>query len=295
MNENLNFEFIFDGEHLDEGSIDVRDLAPTLLSLSELLDEAGSRFTPEASTISLRAKPNIEKKCFKIYLEIAQSYYPSFVELFSSQQMQAWGVLLSMVGVSGVGLLQLVKKSKKRSPRRVVEIEHTEKVRVVFDEDDDIEVHKNVFSLFQNPRARKAVEHMFKPLKKGGVDKMQITQQGEEKFSAKSEDADSFDFDPDETDELESEGEKILRIISPSFKKGNKWRLSDGSRTDYYEITDENFLEKVRNDDILFGSHDFLRAKVRTYQKIEDTEIKIRHEIFKAEKIEGRNKEQLEL
>ena len=85
MKESLTFEIVFDGKNFHEGEIDVKDLAPSLLSLSELLDEASSRYAPQCGKVSLRVKPNFEKKCFKVYLDIAQSYYSRFVELFSLQ------------------------------------------------------------------------------------------------------------------------------------------------------------------------------------------------------------------
>jgi hypothetical protein len=284
MNENLTFELIFDGENLHEGEIDVKDLAPSLISLSDLLDEVSGKYAPECPKISLRVKPNFEKKCFKINLEVAQSYYAQFVELFSSQEVQAWATVLSLVGVSGVGLLQLLKKAKKRKPQKVIEIEHTETVKLKFDEGDDIVVDKRVLSLFQNPKARKAAERMFKPLKNGGVDKIKISKNQIDFLDTDTSDADSFDYEETNIDELESEGEKILRIISPSFQKGNKWRLNDGLRTSYYEITDQNFNNQVREKRLLFGINDFLLAKVKTFQKIEDGEIHTRHQIFEAKK-----------
>lgn len=295
MKDDLAFELIFDGENLVEGEIDVRDLAPSLLSLSDLLDEASIRYAPECPKISLRVKPNFEKKCFKIHLDVAQSYYTKFVELFSSQEAQAWATLMGIVGLSGIGLFQLLLKAKKRKPKKVVEIEHTEKVRVIFDEGDDIEVPKEALSLFQNRRARKAVAHMFKPLKKGGVETMKVQRGDKTLLDAKTADSDSFDYEEVTIDELESESEKILRIISPSFKEGNKWRLNDGTRTDFYEITDQEFLGLVREKKILFGINDFLFAKVKTYQKIEDREIHTRHEIFEAKKFDPPENEEFDL
>lgn len=295
MKDQLAFELIFDGDNLNDGEIDVKDLAPSLLSLSDLLDEASVKYAPQCGKVSLRVKPNFEKKCFKVYLDIAQSYYAKFVELFSSQEAQAWAALAGILGISGIGLFQLLLKAKNRKPKRVVEIEHTEKVRITFEGDDEIEVPKEALALFQNNRARKAVAHMFKPLKKGGVEKMKI-QRGKDTFlEVDSSEANYFDFEDIEIDELESETQKILRIISPSFKEGNKWRLNDGNRTEFYEITDQSFLDLVREKKILFGINDFLLAKVLTYQKIEDREIHTRHEITEARKFDPPENEDLKL
>lgn len=284
MKESLAFEIVFDGQKLHDGKIDVRDLAPSLLSLSDLLDEASTRYAPQCGKVSLRVKPNFEKKCFKIYLDIAQSYYSKFVELFSSQEVQAWAAVASIIGVSGYGLFQLLLKAKNRKPEKVITIEHTEKVKVIFEGDDEIEVPKEALALFQNNRARKAVAHIFKPLKRGGAEKMKI-QQGKKTFlEVDTSQASYFDYEDVDIDELESETQKILGIISPSFKEGNKWKLNDGSQIEFYEITDQHFLDLVRNKKILFGINDFLLAKVRTYQKIEDHKIRTRHEITEARK-----------
>lgn len=60
--------------------------------------------------------------------------------------------------------------------------------------------------------------------------------------------------------------EMALEVTSPSFKEGNKWRLSDGSRSIVASIDDERFLERVAKGEERFGMGDILLCDVHMEQ-----------------------------
>ena len=55
-------------------------------------------------------------------------------------------------------------------------------------------------------------------------------------------------------------------VVSPTFKAGNKWRLSDGDITFNAEITDGNFLQRVADRQEGFFDGDQLRVVLRESQ-----------------------------
>ncbi len=281
MKNDLEFELTFEGTNLDGGSIDARDLAPSLLALSEAIDLAREQVVVDSRPVALRVRPNFEKGSFRVFLEIGQSYYSHFIDLFSGNHVQAWATLFSLLGLSGAGLLQLIKTSKGKKPIRVVEIEETRRVKVVFENCEE-EVPKEVFMIFSNPRIRKALEGFVRPLLRGSLERMNIRHRGVRTLEVNQEEASSFRSDGAKDKEVISEGERFLQLVAPSFKQGNKWRFNDGGRSDYYSVLDSAFVEGVRERRILFGSHEYFRCVVRSTQVIEEDGIKSHHEILRV-------------
>jgi hypothetical protein len=86
----------------------------------------------------------------------------------------------------------------------------------------------------------------------------------------------------------EHEGETVtevdtrVSIVAPSFQEGNKWRVSDGSRTIYVAVEDPNFVGSVQSGREAFRKGDILHVKLQTRQWIEGTDLKAEHAIIKV-------------
>ena len=68
------FSLVYDGPPVAEGTIDARDLAPALLALADLIDEAAPVVDPELPRLSLRVRPDFREGSFEVYLELANLY-----------------------------------------------------------------------------------------------------------------------------------------------------------------------------------------------------------------------------
>ncbi len=82
------FSIIYDGEALASGSIDAKDLAPALLALADVIDEAQPLVPQLESRITLRVRAGFERGSFEIHLELAK-LYQQFVGLFSGARTRA--------------------------------------------------------------------------------------------------------------------------------------------------------------------------------------------------------------
>lgn len=94
--ENAHFSIIYDGEGLAEGSIDVKDLAPALLALAEVVDEAQPLVPELDARLSLRVRSNFEHGSFEVHLELAK-LYQQIVGLFSGQDATAFANLFQIL------------------------------------------------------------------------------------------------------------------------------------------------------------------------------------------------------
>jgi hypothetical protein len=91
----------------------------------------------------------------------------------------------------------------------------------------------------------------------------------------------------------EHEGETVsvsdlrVAIVSPSFQAGNKWRVSDGSRTIFVGIEDPAFVRAVQKGDEAFRKGDVLQVSLQTRQWMAAGELKVAHSIVKVHRHEN--------
>jgi hypothetical protein len=282
MRDDITFELAYDGEALKSGSIDVNDLAPSLLSLSDLIDESNKLITKGKAEIRLRVVSEFEKGSFGIGFYLHRGH-DIFLNVFNSPEASSIATFLTIIGIAGgIGLFQLIKTSKGKKPIRITEITQTEKVKLEFENGSPLEVNKMVFQLFKSFRARRAVSRIIRPLKSKGINTLCFYHKKKETIKIESKESEYFEPPIEKENEIISESEKILQIISPSFNEENKWRVSDGNSTFYVSIEDVNFVNKIKTRAILFGNNDSLLAKLKLRQWFENGELKTENEIVEV-------------
>lgn len=279
MPEESRFTVVFEGEPLQQGTMDVQDLAPALLGLADVIDEINAIATHGEATVTLRVRADVRRGSFHINLEIVQAVYDRFIELFNSREVTAWATFFSLLGLSGLGLIPLVKRSKGQKPRSVVEIEHTTRMRVVFEDKEPIEVERSVWRLFNSAKARAGLARFTRPLRRSGMTEVELAQGDTNRVAITRDEATYFGPLSEHEGELITESERVLRIVGMSFKEGNKWRVTEGASTFYVSLADENFADRVQRGIEKFGANDALRVILRTRQWYEGTELKASHEI----------------
>jgi hypothetical protein len=283
--EQARFSIVYDGESAADGTIDAKELAPTLLAFADLVDEA-QQLTPEApQQVTLRVRAGFEQGSFEVWLEVS-NLYQQFVSIFSGQDASARSNLFQILGISGVvgvglGLFQLIKRGRGRKTTSVT-IERTERVKVTFEGDEPIEVDHRVWKLFNNLRVRKAIERIVQPLRAHGIDTFKIRHRGKETIEIKQDEAPYFEAPTEHEGETVNLTDTRVVIVAPSFQQGNKWRVSDGSRTIFVAIEDPNFVRAVQEGAEAFRKGDLLHVQLQTRQWLEGTELKAEHSILKV-------------
>lgn len=280
MHDNT-FSIVYDGQPVEDGTIDVRDLAPALLALADLVDESTPLVDPSMSQYSLRVCPNFEKGSFVIHLEFA-TLYSKIISLFTGNDVQALSNFIQLIGIPGViGIFHLIKKSKGRKPTKVT-IERKETVTITFEGEDPIDVDEKVFKLFSNFRARKSIEQLLWPLIVKGYELFKIKHHGKETVSVTQDEARYFIAPTEHENETISIINTRLVIVSPSFKQGNKWRVSDGGKNIYVSILDGEYLKDVQNGSEAFRKDDILNVSLEIRQWIEEGQLHVDYAILKV-------------
>ncbi|WP_313105303.1 hypothetical protein [Pseudescherichia vulneris] len=292
--DDMKFRIVYDGPALDTHEMDVRDLAPALLSLSDALEEAGKTIYGKEKRISVKVNASFKAGSFGVDL-IAQSTSISsqIIGIFSGNNASAACNIISLVGFgylatkqSYKGLIQLIKWL---GPKKIKRIEPTfDSCSTIFIDDESEIFDNQVIDLYKNKKIRRALENVItKPLERDGIDSFAVTIDDGHNFVEVTKNEAKF-FKVDSTEETiisESITERALHPLDISFREGHKWNFSDGASPFQAEVSDEKFLKAIDEQSVAFAKGDLLLVDLKITQYLADKGIKTSYEIVNVKKI----------
>tara|TARA_A100000171_G_scaffold40546_1_gene40933 strand:- start:479 stop:1426 length:948 start_codon:yes stop_codon:yes gene_type:complete len=280
-----SFQVVYDGPALASHEMEVRDLAPALLAMGDLFEEAGATLNPSGSKISVKVNGSFKTGCFAIDLTINQSLYQQAIELFTSDAAAAALNILAFVGFAGSasgGVFGLIKWLRGR---RITNVEILDNGKVkVFCDSDLYETEQQVLDLFRNWKVRKAFEDVVrKPLQSEGVDHFAIKLEGSKFVSVSQSEAEYF-VAPEQDEERLDSSERVasLQLVNVPFRDDNKWRFYDGAATFYAAMLDEPFLHRVEQGIERFGKGDILKVKLQEEKTLAGETLKAVYSVIEV-------------
>jgi len=287
------FNVLYDGPALANSEMDVRDLAPALLALGELLEEANAVLNAGKAKVSVQVRASFKTGCFGIELDVLQGLLQQAQALFAHENVATAKNLLEWLGLiedhagkiaaTGGGLLWLIKKLRGRKIDQVTLLDNGN-VKVVLD-DGFLETEQQVIALYRQLRVRRALEKVLKPLESEGIDTFAATDlQQKHRFIEVTKAERSYFEAPDAESEHLSDEEAIvnLQIVSISFQDGNKWRFSDGANVFFADLLDESFSAQIASSAASFTNGDILKVRLRKIQTLVGDTIKTEHQVTKV-------------
>lgn len=278
------FHVLYDGPALANHEMNVRDLAPALLALGQLLEETNAAVNDGKAKVSVQVRASFKTGCFGIELEVVQSLIQQIHLAFSTESVANAKSLLEWIGLiwdtaaktaGTIGsLIVFLKWLKGRTIKKVVLLDNGN-VRVVLD-DDAVEAESTVIALFRQAKLRQALEDVLQPLERDGIEEFAVTDQKQtERFLTVSKQELRYFTAPDEQPEMLAEDEVVmnLQLVNVAFREDNKWRFSDGNSTFYAQVEDVDFLNKVQSNEP-FARGDILKARLRRIQSLSGETMK---------------------
>jgi hypothetical protein len=279
-----SFEVKYEGDALRDGRMPVRDLAPALLALGQLFTEASQLLYPQNEPVALDIQATREGS-FEVELilhgagaawdQISTNPVNSAATLILFKEM----IIGSSVDPSLLGLIKwlkgklVVEESPGPEPGEVT---------LKAEDGSQVTVKSEVAGLNRDPQIRKKAREVVEPLKRPGMDNLEIRSSAESSLRLEKDDVPAFEVPEIEDAEVLSEQEidVYLDVLTAELEQGStrKWRFGGLGATFWAPIEDTEFMEKYSHREQLLGVGDRLHAKVKIIQKRDPSTSKIRLE-----------------
>jgi hypothetical protein len=288
MKSEQHFRVTYDGPALDAHTMDVRELAPALLAMADLLKAANAELHGTTAEVRIAVRASFKEGSFGIDMVFFQNILTQLTELFSGKEASAAAnaieilMQVGLVGVGGtkglIGILQWIKG------RKVERIEQRNNHAVIHTADESLEVSLVAMRLLKNLRVRRELRNVLRPLETEGVDSFCTSFGTEIGAIVTKNDLPYFSPPADNEDPLSDSISSglLLKVESAMFKDGNKWRFTDGSRSFLASLEDDEFRSRIESGEERFGKADVLLVDLRQIQYAIDGELKSEYRIIRV-------------
>ena len=284
-----NFKVKYDGEALIDHEMDVAVLAPALMGLARLVEEATKISTGGEYNAKLKIQGNPKAGSIEIWLTVDPiSNISQLKEMLIGNSSMALANLGGIIGLvySVIGLLKWLRggtpdKLKKNEDGTIdVSIRN-----------ETITINQYTYNLYVDFEVRRNIYKVLEPLETDGIESF-ILKDDKHIVEVTDTELPYFISSIVENKLNESIAETILIIEAITFKEKNKWSFYDGSQSIKASILDENFLEEIEKGK-RFAKGDWLKVLLRKVQIEENGNLKTTYEVMEV--IEHIVKEQYKL
>lgn len=278
---NATFSVAFEGDPFENGQIDVRDLAPALLALGDVVRAANTALNGDRADARLKVKANKEGS-FEAVLMLDVSWVTDLLDAVNANPDRVVAaekladLLLkggAVVGAAVGGTVGAFRALQWLAGRKPDKIDETPNGTAITVNKTTIYVEPETLIVLEDRPTREAMESFAeKSLEISGLENVKIGREVEEKTLLEAKDRNHFRL----PSPAEREPEKVvarrdvwLKIVTSQFKDGYKWRFTDGGERPFTaDMEDEDFLSRVLNGDTTLSANDTLHCRVREEQEM---------------------------
>ena len=282
-NPQAQFDLVYDGPALAEGSMNVRDLAPAMMAVGGFFEAANRVTNAGRASVSVNVRAT-STGSFHILFEVAQNFQTSgILEAYIGDILTTANALKTLLvggGVGGItGIIQLLKWLRGRKPKLQ---KVNENLYTLTLDRETYEVPIELLRLYQDAAVRRNIQDMVKPVREPGIDRFMLREADQTVQEITKDDVDSFDVPEYQDLILDDVRQQAFSIISLAFKENNKWRLTDGQTTFQVAMKDEAFQRRVDNNAETFAKGDVLVCDLRTIQWQVEDGVKSEYEVIRV-------------
>jgi hypothetical protein len=277
--KNVTSVITFDGAALRGGEMDVRDLAPALLAIGDLVSDANRRLNGNRADVSVRVQAKFRRGSFGVTISLAQTVIQHAQNLFDGASLYDAVALAKLLGLTILAekpkevvenVFELLKflGGEKDATREVIPGEGM--IRITNRRGGTKIVNNGVLILYDDNSVRNDIRRVVAPLNSPGIDRFETSDDGVTVERITREDMPAIVATPEvneavmvagDSPAIETRSVGLFQIVSLNFREGNKWQLNAGHGDFWAEIADPVFLNKVHRHIIVFGEGDVLKAE----------------------------------
>ena len=277
-----NFDMVYDGPALADGSMNVQDLAPAMMAIGSFFEAANRMTNGNRASVSVNVRAT-SAGSFHVAFEVVQNLESMGVLeadigdiLATANSLK--GLLIGGGGAAG-GIFALIKLLRGRKPHVTKINESLYRLTV---DGETYEVPMELLRLYQEASVRRNIQAMVRPVREDGIERFMLRESGQTVQEVTKDDIEAFDV-PEHQDLILDEVRRYaFSIVSLAFKENNKWRLTDGQNTFSVLMKDEAFQRRVDNNEIAFAKGDVLECDLRTIQWQVEDGVKSEYEVVRV-------------
>lgn len=266
-----HFRVVFDGPAVEDGEMDVSQLASSLLALGKLIEQADAIRTGEPGRVKVRVKADVQRGSFDVGIAvhlldaaITWATTPTGAGTLALIGLSGLNVI-NVTGTAGKGVIQVVRWLRgRRVTSQVIEAGNT---TLIAEDGEKLSVDPIVARMVQDPAVRQPLERFTEPLREDGVDEIRFERRkGQVSERIAASEAPAFTASGSGDPNSSATFQATYQIKRLFFERGRKWRLSNGAQTIQAEIEDESFWRKIDASEEVFAKEDYLVCVVRMDQ-----------------------------
>jgi hypothetical protein len=272
----------YDGPVLDRHRMDVADLSPALMGLSDLCQIINSQYNRNLASVKVLIGADLEQQCFQFNFEVVQTVWQSaqgFLEhreVRSAKEILEWLGLLAVPGGAALGLFQLYKRLNGRAieseERMSLEGRDVVSIRIAGD-NNTVVVHQAALDLYQNPQADKSFKRVIEPVTRDGYTELAFFAQGEPQDRVFSDEARQIlEVDRNLEEELPVGSPQVMTalitVYSPVYDpKAPRWRFLLNGSSEYMDISGTSIAaDAVRRGGAMASDLYRVRLEIQQFQ-----------------------------
>lgn len=194
MSKHIRTTLKYDGPSLSGHEMEVQDLAPSLLALSDMIQIANKKFNGNHANIKVLVSADVEQKCFMIDISLVQSFLEQAKGLLGNDNVKTAKEIAEWIGIlsgSSVGLFALLKFLRNASQaQETLQIKNLGDGNITITSNGShITIAKEVYQLAQEPKMVEKAKAVLKPLDKEGYETLSFLENGNEVFEVSKDEA----------------------------------------------------------------------------------------------------------
>lgn len=249
----------YDGPALADHRMDVADLAPALLGISNLCEVANRKFNGDQAAIKVLIATDHEHQCFQFDLNIVQTLWQQAQNILSNHEIRTAKEILEWLGLTtGTSIVGLFGLLRLRGTREIAgtkfDIKDGHDVVQIHIEGDNnsIAVYPEALKLMRDADAMSDAKRVVEPLTKEGYERIEfeIGRGNVIERISKAEAEAIYESTPLSAEEIESEPPQLItawiQVYAPVYEPAaSRWQFRFGDRHESMDISETDIARKA--------------------------------------------------